>query len=723
MIKALFRFLLRLLYRVEVRGLEHYRAAGPRVLVVANHTSYLDAVLLAAFLPDDLSFAVNTRVSRRWLFRPFIALVHTFVMDPTNPVSLKSLIRYLRGDRKVVIFPEGRITVTGSLMKIYYGPGMVADRAGATVLPVRIDGAQYTPFSRLRGRVRTRWFPRITLTLLPPQRIAPPPALRGRARRNHAGRRLQDIMTEMMFASSDTRRTLFRALLDARAVHGPRHVVMEDIQRQPLDYRRFILRILILADLMRPATRRGEYTGLMLPNTNAAALAFFALHAAGRVPAMLNFTAGPAALRSACRTAGLKVVYTSREFVRRARLERELAALEEVVQVVFLEDLAARAGLAVRLRGLLRSLAPRLAVRRWAGPADPGAPAVVLFTSGSEGAPKGVVLSHANLLANCAQVAARMDYQPQDRVLNALPVFHAFGLTAGTLLPLFSGMRIFFYPSPLHYRIVPEMAYDTGATILFGTDTFLRGYARCAHPYDFYSVRYVFAGAEKLQEATRRLWSDKFGVRILEGYGATEAAPVIASNSPMDHRPGSVGRLLPGIRWHLEPVPGVARGGRLEIRGPNVMLGYLRPERPGVIAPPATARGPGWDDTGDIAWLDEDGFLYLEGRARRFAKVGGEMVSLAAAEALAAECWPEARHAVVAEADPRRGEVLVLVTEAAGASRRALAGFARARGASELLLPRRVVPVRRLPLLGSGKVDYAEVARLAAAGTQTRKRA
>jgi acyl-[acyl-carrier-protein]-phospholipid O-acyltransferase/long-chain-fatty-acid--[acyl-carrier-protein] ligase len=322
------------------------------------------------------------------------------------------------------------------------------------------------------------------------------------------------------------------------------------------------------------------------------------------------------------------------------------------------------------------------------------------------------VLSHANILANCAQISARVDYQAQDKILNALPLFHSFGLTAGTLLPITAGMRVFFYPSPLHYRIVPEMAYDIGATIMFGTNTFLKGYARFAHPYDFYTLRYVFAGAEKLSNETRRIWSDKFGVRVIEGYGATEASPVLASNTPMDNRPASVGRLLPGIDHYLEDVPGVERGQRLVVRGPNIMLGYLRVEQPGVLEPPRTARGPGWYDTGDIVEMDDAGFISILGRAKRFAKVAGEMVSLGEVEELVSQLWPERHHAIVAVADASKGEQLVLVTEQQQADRKAVQQFVREKGASELAVPRRVMHVKNIPVLGSGKIDYPAVTQL-----------
>ena len=242
------------------------------------------------------------------------------------------------------------------------------------------------------------------------------------------------------------------------------------------------------------------------------------------------------------------------------------------------------------------------------------------------------MLSHWNLLANCAQSLARVACNGGDKVFNALPVFHSFGLTAGLLMPLVGGVPVYLYPTPLHYRIIPELVYASNATILFGTDTFLAGYPRVAHPYDFARVRLVLAGAGAVKERTRQLYMDRFGVRILEGYGVTETAPVLAINTPLANKAGTVGRLSPLMKARLEPVPGIEQGGRLYVRGPNVMLGYLRVENPGLLEPPAD----GWHDTGDIVEIDAQGFITIKGRAKRFSKIAREMVSLSAVEGLAA---------------------------------------------------------------------------------------
>jgi acyl-[acyl-carrier-protein]-phospholipid O-acyltransferase/long-chain-fatty-acid--[acyl-carrier-protein] ligase len=416
---------------------------------------------------------------------------------------------------------------------------------------------------------------------------------------------------------------------------------------------------------------------------------------------MINFTAGAANILAACRAAEVVTIVTSRAFVEKGKLGPLLATLSAQLEIVYLEDVRATVSLVDKLRAMLAAKKP-LVVRK------PDDPAAILFTSGSEGTPKGVVLSHRNMLANAAQAAARIDFGRTDKVFNVLPVFHSFGLTVGLILPLVSGVHVYLYPSPLHYRTVPELIYAVNATILFGTDTFLAGYARAAHPYDFRSLRYVLAGAEPVKEATRRTYMEKFGLRILEGYGVTETAPVLAINTPMFNRFGTVGRLMPGMTARLEAVPGVEDGGRLFVKGPNVMLGYLKADNPGVLEPPPE----GWHDTGDIVAIDAQGFVAIKGRAKRFAKIGGEMISLAAVETLAAELWPDALSAVAAVPDARKGERLVLVTQRKDATRAAFQAFAKARGASDLMVPADVLMVDKVPVLGSGKLDNVGVAAL-----------
>jgi acyl-[acyl-carrier-protein]-phospholipid O-acyltransferase/long-chain-fatty-acid--[acyl-carrier-protein] ligase len=512
-------------------------------------------------------------------------------------------------------------------------------------------------------------------------------------------------MVTSMFATARVDTTLFEALVDARQQHGGGHVIADDVDMRPMTYNALITASYALGAALARRTQRGERVGVLLPTSRASLVTFFALQAERRVPAMLNFSTGAASACAACRAAEVAVVITARRFVEKAKLEPLVAALAAQTSIVYLEDIRQEIGLWQRMAARLRVVItrPRQATE------DADDPAVVLFTSGSEGTPKGVVLSHRNVLSNRHQLASVVDISPKDVVLNALPVFHSFGLTGGVLLPLLSGVRTFLYPSPLHYRTVPEIAYGINATILFGTDTFLAGYARVADTYDFYSVRYVFAGAERVKADTRRVWFEKFGIRILEGYGTTETSPALAVNTPMHFKAGTVGRLLPGIQHRLEPVDGISDGGRLFVRGPNVMLGYLRAERPGVLESPAG----GWYDTGDIVELDAEGYVTIKGRAKRFAKVAGEMVPLGSVEEFIANVWPAAVHAVVSVPDAKRGEQLVLVTDHAEASRTALASAVRSAGLPEIFVPRSIAHVASVPLLGTGKIDYVSVSRLA----------
>jgi len=699
----------RLFYRVEVKGLENFRAAGRKAVIIANHTSFLDGPLLSAFLPERASFAINTFVAKSWWSRPTFALFNMIPIDPTNPLAIRVLVDELKKGRKVVIFPEGRISVTGALMKVYEGPGAIAQMARARVLPARIDGAQYTPFSRMRGKLRLRWFPKITITFLPPVKFDPPEGLRGAALRHHQADKLYDLMTDMLFSTSGIDCTLFEALLDARAIHGGKHPVLEDIQRAPATYDRLVMGSFILGRGIVTQAPGEQNVGVLLPNAIGCFLTIFGLHAFGRVPAMLNFSTGAVNMNAACTAATVSTIVTSRRFIEAGKMEADLQLLAEGRKIIYLEDLRESLSLKDKLYGLWARTFPKTALRAAGHNRDANAPAVILFTSGSEGTPKGVALSHRNLNANRYQAAARIDFTASDIVFNALPMFHAFGLTGGALLPVLAGVRTFLYPSPLHYKVVPELCYDTNATVLFGTDTFLMGYGRNAHPYDFFNLRLVVAGAEKVKPETRDIWMEKFGLRILEGYGATECAPVLAVNTPMHFRTGTVGRLLDRIEYRLEPVPGIDEGGRLFVKGPNIMLGYLRADKPGVIEPPPD----GWYDTGDIVKIDQQGFVIILGRAKRFSKIAGEMISLSAVEAKLQKAFPDGHHAVVAVPDAKKGEQLVMFTTEAGLNaKRTLEGL-KEEGASALMIPKTVIAVTELPVLGSGKTDYVTLSGMA----------
>ena len=693
--RDLLSVIFRAFYRLDVGGLDNVAKAGPNAIIALNHVSFLDAAVALSFLDREPVFAIDSSIAKRWWVKPFLRFTRAMPLDPTKPLATRTLINSVKAGNPLIIFPEGRITVTGSLMKVYDGAAMIADKSDAMLVPVRIKGLEKTHFSRLgRTQVRRSLFPKVTVTILEPLRLDVDPALRGKRRRLAAGALLYTVMSDLIFRTTSTDRTIIEAVIAAAAAHGQKHVAVEDPIGGALTYQRLLLGAAILGRKLMPLAAAGEAVGVMMPNASGTVVAILALMSAGRVPAMINFTSGLMNLRAACKAADIKSIVTSRTFVEKAHLEKLVEGLTPDVAFTYLEDVRAQVGFVDKLRGLREAKRPL--VRR-----APDDAAAILFTSGSEGTPKGVVLSNRNMLANAAQAEARIDFGRTDKVFNVLPLFHSFGLTVGLVLPLVSGVGVYLYPSPLHYRIIPEMIYGTDATILFGTDTFLAGYARTAHSYDFRSLRYVLAGAEPVKETTRRTYMEKFGLRILEGYGVTETAPALALNTPMFNRFGTVGRLLPGMEARLDPVPGVEVGGRLFVRGPNVMLGYLRAENPGVLERPED----GWHDTGDIVALDADGYITIKGRAKRFAKIGGEMISLSAVEGLAAELWPDAMSGATTVPDPRKGERLILVTTKSDPKRSDFLAFARSRGASEMMVPTEVLILEKLPLLGSGKID------------------
>ncbi|MDX2150595.1 MAG: AMP-binding protein [Bryobacteraceae bacterium] len=700
-IKLLATVILRLFYRAEVRGWNGPRP--DRLIVVANHQSFLDGILLGALLPFQPTWVVHTLIWNQWHFRLLLRWLPVVVVDATSPLAMKTLARVVERGEPIMIFPEGRITVTGSLMKVYDGPAFLAARTGAHLLPVRIDGPLATPFSRMPWWYPQRLFPKIRLTVLPPETLHMPEGRTPRERRRRAAEELRRRLQRMMFVTEPVT-TIHHAVLNTIERYGRDRVILEDIQRRPQTYGQMLRAILALGRLVAKLTQPGERVGVLLPSAAVTPSLLIGMFATRRVPAMLNFTAGADGLQSACEIAGIRLILTSQAFLDRAKLAPVVAALKNV-EVLRLEDLRPRFTLLDKL-WLVLWAKPR--PRRVFQKLNPDDPAVVLFTSGSEGKPKGVVLSHRNIISNVNQIRGVIEFNSEDRFFNALPIFHSFGLTAGTILPLVSGCRLFLYPTPLHYRIIPELTYDTDSSVIFGTPTFLANYGKMAHPYDFYKVRFAVAGAEKLSEETRRLWSEKFGIRIIEGYGATECAPVIAANTAMAHRSGTVGEILPGIEHRLEPVPGIDKGGMLYVKGPNVMLGYLRADKPGVLQPLRN----GWYETGDIVEI-EDGFVRIVGRLKRFAKVAGEMVSLEVAERIAYAASPLRIHAATAVPDGRRGEVVVLYSEDPDLKREALVAAAAAQGAPEIAIARRVVFTAKLPRLGTGKLDYVTLSKIA----------
>ncbi len=499
-------------------------------------------------------------------------------------------------------------------------------------------------------------------------------------------------------------KALFDALIDARDKYGAKKQILEDQDRNPLTYTDLIRASFALGRKIAAMTKPGENVGVLLPSGAGSVVTFFALHAFGRVPTMLNFTAGLRNIKAACKLAQVKRVLTAHKFVELGKLHDIVDAISEHAEVTYLEDVRTTIGLPDKLFAAVAGMFPR----QFRAPAKPSDKGVVLFTSGSFGAPRGVVLTQANLVSNAQQIAAHIALDPAWVFFNPLPVFHCFGLTAGVILPIMTGMKAFQYPSPLHTKQIPPLIKDVGGSVLLATDTFVNQYARSAESDELSGLKFIVCGAEKVREETHNIIADKFGgVPVLEGYGATEASPVIAVNKPDDNRRGTVGGLLPGQEWKIEPVEGIPEGGKLLVRGPNIMAGYLR-EDGGVDAPEG-----GWHDTGDVVTVTDDLWITIKGRVKRFAKIGGEMVSLTAAEDLASAVWPDGRHAVISMPDKKKGEKLILVTDRPDADVAPLVAHAQTIGAPELAVPRKILKVTEVPVLGSGKTDYVAIQRMA----------
>jgi acyl-[acyl-carrier-protein]-phospholipid O-acyltransferase / long-chain-fatty-acid--[acyl-carrier-protein] ligase len=703
-LRKVVRFVARLIFRFGAFNETVLNTPGP-VLLVPNHVSWLDWLFVYVCLDDDWKIVTSSTTAQiSWLHRRMMLNRLTFPVDTTSPFAVKRIAEFLKGGGRLVLFAEGRISMTGALMKLYEGTGFLLHKTDAKVITCYLRGANRFRFVRHSGW--TRWFPQITVHF--GERQSPPklPDLSSMMARRRLTGWLYDQMVrqQVEVEMEQGPKTVLGAVAET-ASKRPRDVVLEDVTLQQLTNRKFMTGVRVLAGQWRRilGDLPGERVGMLLPNVNATPVVLFSLWMVHKIPAVLNYSSGMPTMLACVRLAGLKRIITSRLFLEKARID-PAPFREAGLELICLEDVRAAITPGQKLGCAFEQI-----VRPHAGaPPDQSETAVILFTSGSEGTPKGVELTHTNLMSNIRQILCVIDVVDADRMFNALPLFHSFGLSVGLLLPLVRGLYTFLYPSPLHYRMVPSVIYDRACTLMLGTTTFLNGYARKAGPYDFRSVRLLFAGAEKLQENTANAWARQYGVRILEGYGATECSPVIAVNTPLNPGFGSAGRFLPGIEHRLEPVEGVSEGGRLHVRGPNIMRGYLNDEANAQFQ----ALG-GWYDTGDIVTVDADGFVTIRGRLKRFAKISGEMVSLTAVEEALAGAFPHfglrCEVAVLSQPDEDKGERLIAVTNESRLQLEEIRAVLRARGLPNLSVPREVRFTREIPKLGSGKVNHREL--------------
>jgi len=702
--KLLFRCLLRVLFRFRACNLNALTTPGP-VLLVPNHLSWIDWLFLWVCLDEDWKFVTSSIAAQTsWLHRKLMINHYTLPIDTNSPYAVKHMAEFLKGGGRLVLFAEGRLSRTGTLMKLFDGTGFLIFKTKAKVITAYLRGAGRLPFSP--NPARKKCFPKVTVHFGAP--LAAPELgdiSTGRAR-TLLTNWLRDLMVSQQFEVETAfgPQNVLAAVAETARKH-PGQIILEDAALKPLTYRKLMVGADLLAQALRgPLAEKGRI-GLLLPTVNATPVVILALWSLGKVPAVLNFSSGTPTMLACTELAGLKHIVTSRAFLERAKLNLD-DFVKAGIGLIYLEE--TRAGITGMRKFLTFFRHVFLPLSAFRHQPSASSTAVIVFTSGSEGVPKGVELTHGNILANIRQMLAVTDITDGDRLFNCLPLFHSFGLTVGTFLPLVRGIYTFLYPSPLHYRTVPSALYDRNCTVFLSTNTFLNGYARKAHPYDFRSLRYLFAAAEKLQEATAQTWSQKFGVRLLEGYGATECGPCVSVNTPLEPRYGSVGRLLPGMEHKLEPVEGVAEGQRLFVRGPNVMKGYLNADANAKFQ----ALG-GWYDTGDIVSVDAEGYLHILGRMKRFAKVSGEMVSLTAVEDALAGAFPHyglhCQIAVITRPEENKGEMLIAVTNEPRLTLDEIRNAIKTRGLTNLSTPREIKVVKEIPKLGTGKVNHREL--------------
>lgn len=700
-IRFLLRVLLRLL-KVQVSFDVPPEELPKKAIYISNHVSWLDPIILFAYLPNQPFFLLHPKLYRnKWIWF-FLGHAHKTEFNYMDPANIKKVIQVVNHGRSCVMFPEGMMTDNGDMMKIYEAPVIVADRTDAPFIPIWISGAEFSPFADTAGFVPHRPLPKIRVRVSKPQQIVVNETLK--KNRDYLKAQTYVMLNNLRFGARLKNVALFKKLVQISKLYGKtnmfeRREIIEDIKRVPQTYMDIILKSHVLGAQFCKFTNDRENVAVILPNCIENVVTFFGLSAYDRIPVMLNFSLGPSVVASMCRTAVVKNVITSRVFIEKAHLEETIETLKsQGITVNFLEEIAKQITTKDKIKAYFAYKTKGVPVKQ-----NPDDPAVILFTSGSEGTPKAVVLSHSNIFSNVVQTSCEVQLNMQDLLFNCLPMFHSFGLTIGTLFPLLTGAKVFLFPSPLQYRTITELLYELKATMMIATDTFYQVYARLSHPYDFRRIRFCIAGAEGVKADTRNMMAERLGIMLQEGYGTTECSPLLTINTLLFNKYGTLGKLVPGIEYRLDDVDSIENGKELVVKGPNIMKGYIYANNPGVLVPVED----GWYHTGDVVEVDELGFIKLIDRAKRFAKIGGEMISLTAVENNAqAICKDEDFKCVaVAAPHPKKGEQIVLVSNKQDLTRKDFTDYAGKNGLSELYVPSILLVKEDFPVFATGKAD------------------
>ena len=523
------------------------------------------------------------------------------------------------------------------------------------------------------------------------------------------------LLTDLSCRSSITGNSLISQLSKKSRSRVLFKKIIQDSTGFSDSYFSLVFKILLISKILKNQLKSERRVGVFLPNTNINAIIFFTCQLLSVTPCMLNYSSGTRKIRNCLRLSKSKVIITSQNFIEKADLTKQIKELEDNYHIIFLEELKSKINLSTKLMAAL-DLFNLIVFPNFLKFPNAEDEACILFTTGSEGMPKGVVLTNNNLLTNYRQTQHMLEKRVNDRVLNVLPFFHSFGLMAGLILPVFKGTKVYQYPNPLHAKEIVKICREKKITILWGTPTFLRTYAGYALTDDFQYLDYVVSGAEKLSDEIRDLWMEKFQIQILEGYGATEASPVISVNTKYSNKIGTVGKILPLIEYDLKTVEGIAEAKELLVKGPNIMKGYLGEfadgleNKAGGRAQPTTDKN--WYATGDLVTIDEHNFMTIIGRRKRFAKLGGEMISLGEIESLAKVIWPKSEHAAITVQDEKNLEVVVLFTTQPNPKKTEFLKKAKDEKISNILIPKKIEFVDKIPLFGSGKTDYQKLLEL-----------
>ena len=722
LLRLLLWFAAHTVYRMDVQGAENIPKHGG-ALLVPNHGSMVDAVLVLASTERPIRFLMFKDRYEHPLIKPFVKILH--VIPISSQQGPREMLRSLREatasverGELVCIFPEGELTRIGRMLPFRRGMERIMKNVDAPIVPVNIDGTWGSIFSFSGGRFLWKW-PR---KLPYPVRVTFGRPMPATTTASEARVAVQALGVSAFGRRKRLMRTLPRSFIQTARRH-PRRFAMADGKTPGLTFLSALAKSVFLARRLREVWRDEPMVGILLPPSVPGALVNTAALLMGKVPVNLNYTASKETLAACAAQCRLKTVISSRLFLEKVRIETP-------AEVVYVEDLAAAPRLLERIAALaIATCVPARWVGRCVG-AERATHlddvATVIFSSGSTGDPKGVVLTHYNVESNVEQINEVFMLVGKDRILGILPFFHSFGFTGALCMPIVAGVGVVYHPSPLESRAIGGLVSKYGVTVLIATPTFLNAYARRVAPEDFGSLRYVLAGAEKLPERIALAFEDRFGIRPMEGYGCTECSPVVSVNTvgfraasfrQAGAKRGSIGHPLPGMAVRIvdpetrQPLP-PNQPGLLLVSGPNVMQGYLnRPEKTTEVLV------DGWYDTGDIAAVDEDGFIRITDRLSRFSKIGGEMVPHIKIEEKLHELAEstEQQFAVTSVPDETKGEQIVVLHTL---PQDKLDGVVKKLGESglpPLWRPRadRFVHVEALPYLGTGKLDLRRLKDLA----------